>query len=171
MKTGVLLKTINQSYFSNGSKMFYETHQILDICEEWTYKDVIKCCICKVLLFMILVYAPHKTSTVVHEGMPFKFGIKVDLIVHANWRKKIAFVALFNSLHLPRFVFCFWLSIYFHAHTTWLFMWETIDNYKTKKMNEKQSRCWLVKHAINISTSCGDVGSIWCLKIQIVDLI
>ena len=64
--------------------MFYETHKILNICEERTYKNVIKCYKCKLLLFMILVYAPHKTSTVVHEGMPFKFGIEVDLIVHAN---------------------------------------------------------------------------------------
>ena len=59
LKTEMLLMAINQSYFSNGFKMFYETHQILDICEERTYKSVIKCYKCKLLLFIILVHAPH----------------------------------------------------------------------------------------------------------------
>ena len=49
---------------------------------------------------MILVYAPHKTSTVVHEGMPFKFGIEVDLIVHANGRKKLHLL-----LHLIHYIY------------------------------------------------------------------
>ena len=55
----MLLRAINQNNVSDGFKMFYETHQILHICGERTYKNVIKCYKCKLLLFMILVYAPH----------------------------------------------------------------------------------------------------------------
>ena len=79
-------------------------------------------------------------------------------------------ICLLHLIHYIHQDFVFRI-VHLHAQTTWLFMCERIDNCKTKKMNEKQFKCWLVKHAINRSTSCGDAGSNCLLKINIKDLI